>query len=82
VFAARRRWVDADRRLSRAVSTFESAGQPYELGRSLVALAAVRRAGGERDWESVDLRARTILDRLGSDPDPDRLKSWLPDNAG
>jgi tetratricopeptide (TPR) repeat protein len=77
VLAALGRWIEADERLTRAVSTFRAAGQPYELGRSLAALGAVRRAGRGREWQSIRSESRDILRRLGADDDPDRLALWL-----
>jgi DNA-binding SARP family transcriptional activator len=76
VLAGQGRWIDAERRLARAVAIFEGAGQPFELGRSLVAIAAVRRAAGT-DAGQIGLRGEEILRGLGADVDPDRTGSWL-----
>ena len=77
VLAAGGRWIEADRRLNQAVAAFREAGQPYELGRSLVALGAVRRAGGGRDWRPIRREGDAVLRRLGAADDPDRLATWL-----
>jgi DNA-binding SARP family transcriptional activator len=76
VLAARGRMRDAERRFARAAAVFEAARQPYDQARSLVALAAVRRAMGGA-WQVTHRDGTSILTGLATDRDPDRLTGWL-----
>jgi DNA-binding SARP family transcriptional activator len=81
VLAAQGRMGEAERRLARAAAVFESTGQPYDHARSLVALVAVRRVMGH-EWHEAEEQAATILDRLVTDRDPDRLTTWFVQPSG
>jgi hypothetical protein len=51
-----------------ALQAFETLGQPYDIARSLEALAAVVDTGGQRDSSAAELRQRAaeIYTQLGS----------------
>jgi DNA-binding SARP family transcriptional activator len=69
----------ADASLSAAASTFARLGQPYDLARTLTALAFVRGRMPRRRDDAAGLRRRAdeLYRALGARPDPDRVRLVL-----
>jgi DNA-binding SARP family transcriptional activator len=61
--------------LSAAVATFDELGQPYDVARSLQALATLGR--GHTTTDDLARRAQGLYDRIGAVPDPDQLSLSL-----
>ena len=79
LLAAQGEGARADASLSAAASTFEGLGQPYDLARTLSALAFVRgRTPRLRDDAGVLRRRASELYRtIGARPDPERVRLVL-----
>ena len=79
LLAAQDEGAMADASLSAAVSTFERLGQPYDLARSLTALAFVRGRSPRRrdDAAGLSRRADELYRTIGARPDPERIRLVL-----
>jgi tetratricopeptide (TPR) repeat protein len=79
-------WPAAADQLLAARDLFQTLGQPYDLARSLEALAAVARSAGPAlpDLDAADLlqQARTIYAQLGAAGDLGRLAAAAREPAG
>lgn len=79
LLAARDDDAGADVSLSAAASAFKVLGQPYDIARSLTALAFVRGRTPRRRDDSALLRQRAgeLYEAIGARPDPDRVQLVL-----